>query len=319
MDIRNANVEMDVLRITELINVVEPEPVSPADVRRWFEHLPPGRISRRRVAVNDGGQVVGYSTVVHEAKLPEGFFVTWVTVDANQRSRGIGRALAADIQAFLDEHGTTRVLSEVREDDARGIEFARRCGYEVERHLFESTLNLDTFDEAPLREVIPALEAQGIHFFTLADQIDDPQASRKLYAVNSITAADIPGSERDWMTYEEFVEMVMGASWFRPEGQLFASDGDPSEGAEWVGLAGVRLLAETNGAYNLMTGVLRPYRGRKIALALKLLAIRYARAQGAAYIRTTNDSLNAPMLAINQKLGYQRQPGKYILVMTTKS
>ncbi len=120
------------------------------------------------------------------------------------------------------------------------------------------------------------------------------------------------------MTYDEFVENVIGASWFRPEGQIFASDGDPAKSTEWIGLAGVRLLPEKRGAYNLMTGVLRSYRGRKIAQALKLLAIRYAKAQGAIYIRTTNDSLNVPMLAINDKLGYQRQPGKFILLQRAK-
>ncbi len=44
-----------------------------------------------------------------------------------------------------------------------------------------------------------------------------------------------------------------------------------------------------------------------------LAAIRYAQAQGAHTIRTNNDSLNAPMLAINEKLGYGPQPGKYLL------
>ncbi len=62
-----------------------------------------------------------------------------------------------------------------------------------------------------------------------------------------------------------------------------------------------------------MTGVVASYRGRKIALALKLLAIRYAWSHGAKTIRTHNDSLNAPMLAINRKLGYQPQSGKYRL------
>lgn len=34
---------------------------------------------------------------------------------------------------------------------------------------------------------------------------------------------------------------------------------------------------------------------------------------GASITRTNNDSRNAPMLAINQKWGYQPQPGKYYL------
>lgn len=50
--------------------------------------------------------------------------------------------------------------------------------------------------------------------------------------------------------------------------------------------------------------------------ALKLLAIRCARRYGAVYIRTHNDSENAPILAINRKLGYQPQPGLYQYALT---
>jgi hypothetical protein len=57
------------------------------------------------------------------------------------------------------------------------------------------------------------------------------------------------------------------------------------------------------------TGVLKVNRGRHIGRALKLLTIRYARACGAAYIRTNNASHNAPILAVNRSLGYQPQPG----------
>jgi GNAT superfamily N-acetyltransferase len=62
-----------------------------------------------------------------------------------------------------------------------------------------------------------------------------------------------------------------------------------------------------------MTGVLSAYRGRKIGLALKLAGIRYARQHGAISIRANNDSLNPAILGLNQKLGYQTQPGKFIL------
>jgi hypothetical protein len=47
---------------------------------------------------------------------------------------------------------------------------------------------------------------------------------------------------------------------------------------------------------------------------MKLRSIRYAKAAGAVYIRTNNDSENGPMLAINRKLGYQSQPGLYRLI-----
>ena len=80
-----------------------------------------------------------------------------------------------------------------------------------------------------------------------------------------------------------------------------------------VGLAAVGYFKETNSMYNMMTGVDPAYRGRRIALALKLLTIRLARQYAADYIRTNNDSDNAPMLAINRKLGYQPVPGLYWL------
>jgi ribosomal protein S18 acetylase RimI-like enzyme len=61
-----------------------------------------------------------------------------------------------------------------------------------------------------------------------------------------------------------------------------------------VGLSAVGFFQQTNRAYNMITGVDRAYRGRKIAQALKLLTIRYAKERGAEAIVTNNDSQNAP-------------------------
>src|SRR5687768_12049361 len=39
-----------------------------------------------------------------------------------------------------------------------------------------------------------------------------------------------------------------------------------------------------------------------------------AKKEGMRYVRTHNDSKNAPMLAINRKLGYKPEPGYYRLL-----
>ncbi len=93
--------------------------------------------------------------------------------------------------------------------------------------------------------------------------------------------------------------------------QIMAADGD-----RVIGLGAVGYFAATNSMYNMITGVHPDYRGRKIALALKLLTLRYAKQAGAAYIRTNNDSENAPMLALNRKLGYVPETGMYFLIQT---
>ena len=149
----------------------------------------------------------------------------------------------------------------------------------------------------------------GFSFCSLADFPDTPETRRKLYDLNSATELDIPGVDGSYMTYSEFEERVIGARWFRRAGQRLALDGDT-----WIGFVAVMLTPDTQGAYNAMTGVIRAYRGRKIAQALKVMAICYARQNGAWRIRTNNDSRNAPILAINQKMGYQPQPGKFFLI-----
>lgn len=78
-------------------------------------------------------------------------------------------------------------------------------------------------------------------------------------------------------------------------------------------MSAIGYFPASNSCYNMMTGVDRAYRGRKIVLALKLLAIKCAQRCGADYIRTNNDSENAPILAVNRKLGYESKPGKYLL------
>ncbi|HWI61208.1 MAG TPA: GNAT family N-acetyltransferase, partial [Symbiobacteriaceae bacterium] len=130
---------------------------------------------------------------------------------------------------------------------------------------------------------------------------------RKMYEVNRACTLDIPGRERTFSDFEQYQKRNFSSSSYRPELHLFAADGD-----RWIGLAALMPVGDALG--NRMTGVVAEYRGRKIALALKLLAIETARRHGFPRLVTNNDAENAPMLAINRKLGYRPEPGIYLLV-----
>jgi GNAT superfamily N-acetyltransferase len=57
-----------------------------------------------------------------------------------------------------------------------------------------------------------------------------------------------------------------------------------------------------------MTAVARSHRGRGIAMALKQTVIDWARANGLTALETGNDVDNAPMRAVNARLGYEPMP-----------
>lgn len=298
--------EEDYERVAELLSMGYPEPVSAAQVREWRGQGPHGNTTYHVVAVDVSGRVVGYAHALRDEWAMPGLYWLHVGVEPLARGQGIGARLFAHVDGVARERGATIFRAEVRDQVVEGLRFAERQRFHVERHIFESTLDLAAFDETPFVAQLSAAEAAGIRFASLAELGDTDEARRKLHALNEEAAMDVPGSDRTPRPYDAFADQVFGAHWFRAEGQIVALASET-----WIGLSAAGIFDETHSAYNMFTGVLPDYRGRGIAQALKLLAIRYARRARATYVRTNNDSENAPMLAVNRKLGYVPEPGYY--------
>jgi len=312
--IRTARIETDLPDIVRITNPYEDQPRTVDEMREWFQYSPPGRLHRRLVSVNENDTVTksdavtGYGGYVHEAHSPEGHFIAWVIVDPDCRRQGIGSALWDRLWEDLKANGATHLVSDVLDNDTPSLVFAQHRGFTIDQHFFKYELDVTTFDEAPYLPDIVALEASGIRFCALADFPDTPEMRRKLYDLNTSDMLENSNTSTPW-TYSIFEKSVLQAPWFRRDGQLLAVDGD-----QWIGMAAVGLFPEAHSAYNEYTGVLRPYRRRKIATSLKVLAALYARKNGAQKILTDSNLRNAPILAINRKMGYRPQPGKYTLV-----
>lgn len=88
----------------------------------------------------------------------------------------------------------------------------------------------------------------------------------------------------------------------RPDLLVIGFDGDEP--------VAVAMVTEFPGgmAYNWMTGVMPSHRGHGLGLAAKVEALRRAKASGIAEVWTENHNRNAPMLAINARLGYEAMP-----------
>ena len=79
-------------------------------------------------------------------------------------------------------------------------------------------------------------------------------------------------------------------------------------------MSAITRYRDADYAYNLHTGVDRNYRGRGLAQAVKITALRYARdVLKVDTVRTHHNTFNLPMIAIDRKLGYMQQPGTFAM------
>lgn len=304
----------DYERFATLISQAEGRSITADTLCSWDAGKIEGDISRRYAASADD-QIVGYGVIDKDAITQNPTFTLWLTIDAAHRRKGYGGQFYVYLAERARELGAEAFVSDCRDDDPEALAFAERRGFRVRRHAFDSQLDLSTFDPAPLLSIVEEVKERGIRFTSLAAEGNTEAAQRKLFELNTMTASDNPSSDGEARnTFENFKAKILGALWFRSDGQILAVDGE-----HFVGLGAVGFESDGITAFNAFTGVDRAYRGHKIAQALKILAAQYARSKGARVIVTDNDSENAPMLAVNDRLGYVRQPGTYWLIKQTQT
>lgn len=311
MPIRIVNPETDFPKIANLLTQYGTETVTISDLWDDENRMFPGKIRRRWVYANPTtDEIHGYAMIIKYPSEPADLFHLELVVNPDFRKQGIGSNLYTTALAFAQDHPCGRLMTGVKDDDVLSRQFGEKRGFTVSHHVFDSTLDVSTFNETPFSDAISTLEAQGIRFTTLAQTGMDEASVQALYQLNRLAMLEEPGSSGGFPTYENWRKIILESSWYRPESQFIAVSND-----EFIGLAGVYNEPDNpDEMFNGYTGVNSAYRGRKIALALKLLTIRYARKHGAKTVKTENDARNAPMLAINQKLGYQALTGHYVLV-----
>ena len=113
--------------------------------------------------------------------------------------------------------------------------------------------------------------------------------------------------------FETLQCVVLQSPHFLPSGYQIAVD---QENGAYVGSTALnRKDGDILGTG--LTGVLRSHRRRGIAMALKLYAIGYARSVNAREIHTGNAAISLAMLAINEALGFAKQPVWILMVKKT--
>jgi GNAT superfamily N-acetyltransferase len=257
-----------------------------------------------RIVAEASGELVGVGQINQETWRfhPQKFHIG-IWVHPERQRQGIGGRLYDHMVAQVAPLHPKAFRASLREDNAAGLRFAAQRGFGEEMRAWTSRLDVAAFDPKPFAGVAERVLGQGIHSTTVADlQGSDPECWRKLYELDRSTGADLPGPEPFTLpTYAEWEHLVRYAPNSMPEAYFVARDGD-----RYVGVSNLTRITGSADLEVGYTAVERSYRGRGIALALKLQTIAFAQSARVPGIRTDNNSTNAPMLRINTALGFVR-------------
>jgi len=212
---------------------------------------------------------------------------------------------------FIEERsrasGAELLGARAREGDAAVIGFLTERGYRQDRlqKYWELDLKAQRDHLLTMAEASRArMRAQGFRILTL-DQDRDPDAYRKLHAMTAESEQDVPVTVPIPSTpFDEFVEWLRDSPGIREDRIWIARMGDEVVGTSMLSYPPVRGNVSTE-----WTGTARNVRGRGVARALKLETLVQAIGLGVSRVVTDNDFQNAPILHINESLGYTRIPG----------
>jgi len=284
MQIRDTDPDRDVDELVELMR--ETEPLTLMNAAAWVhrERSVPPRAGLRAFVAEVDGRVVGESWALRAWFATGERALVYVSVREHARRRGIGSALYDVALAHARTLGTAHLSSAFHENDA-GVAFAVGRGFAEARAERLSSVDPRTIAEEPATELRPASAV-------------DP---RILHRIDDAAMRDVPQlDDHEPSTYQEWAEHVLANPLLQPDGSFVAyADGEP---------AAMSLLIadlESGRAGNMFTGTLAEFRGRGLGLAAKLGSLRWAAEHGVTQVVTLNDETNAPMLAINRRLGYE--------------
>lgn len=180
------------------------------------------------------------------------------------------------------------------------VRFLQKRGYRQVMRWVVSRLDVPAFDVAAFAGLRQKLEAQGIAFCTVPElQASDPAWLPKLHELDWQLVQDepLPYTPKK-MSEERFRQIYLDAPMAMVDSWVVAV-----ENGRYVGNSMLEKSSQPGTVSTGFTGVLRSYRRRGLATALKAQAIAYARTAGFQAIRTGNEE-NNPMLALNKKLGF---------------
>ncbi len=264
-------------------------------------------LMKKYVATNKQDEVVAYGYYYHEPILyhPHKFSLE-LAVHPEWQKQGIGSHLYNLLFKEWVSLNALIIRTSSREDKHDSLSFITNRGFKEKRRSWESRLQVQEFVLDNFVQAVSQIQQHGIEITTLAEEVRKTEtAYEKLYEHHTTTMGDMPLPDTYTpVSYEEFIKQVIKSPNLLPEAFFIAKAGELYVGESYLATS----KADSTQLYQGLTAVRQEFRGKGIAIALKIKVIEYAQKNNYHTIKTWNDSENPSMLGINQKLGFVRQP-----------
>jgi hypothetical protein len=298
----------DIEFVADVMTAVRPtgSAVDPVVLRYEWENEQSRTGSDRHVAEHDGSRV-GFAVLERALDGPGRAHATLFgdLVQAARDPRRLDEVVAfAEGRAFAD--GATVVRAFADEHDHLRADVLAVRGYREDRR--SKRWELDLVAERQRIEAMTLssrerMKREGIRILTLADD-PDPKRYEKIWRMSEEASEDTPRTlPRTEETLEDYLAFFRAPD-VREDRVWIARVADDIVGISVLSYPPIRGPVGT-----AWTATARSVRGRGAARALKCETLVQAIALGIARVRTGNDGANAPILHINETMGYRPIPG----------
>ena len=294
--------------------------IDPGDTRdpEWYRERDANwspRLLRHRLVAERGGLVVAWGELAHGwwAYHPRKFHLR-LNVEPRFQRQGVGsRMYSALVEHVVSSWNPLQISAIASEVRPWSIAFLEHREFREVQRRWDASLPVAHARLERLSAATGDMAAQNVRIVSLADlrgqHGNGDGFDHDLYVFEQRLYRDEPGYDPEGsLQFDQFMTFELNPKTAVDDGSFLALVGE-----RMVGVSRLRLDRRGPGILHVgFTGVDPEYRGRGIAVALKLRTLEYARQHGFAEIRTENDSTNAAMLHINLELGFKLEPASIV-------
>ena len=294
----------------DVMTAVTPEsPWDPVSLRYWWSQ-PDEFTEIVRFIVLRGERPIGFTQIDHARwdVQPERYASIRGDLMPTDRTRDALSALLAPMEERAIADGARILRVSANDDDALRSGAILGLGYRRDRHQRRWELDLAANRErllAMTAESRARMRQEGVRLMTLAEDTD-PDVITKVWRLSEEAGDDVPTTVPRIPEATESYTRWANAPEIHRDRFWIARVGDDVVGLSVLGYPPMRGIVGTE-----WTATARAVRGRGIARALKCETVAQAIALGVDRVRTGNDAANAPILHLNETMGYHPVPGRF--------